>query len=205
MLAKNFLKATCGSVSGYDSDQTADTYSDAKFTASSTNIAEEGEDSMFFESSSPTRCSPKSSQPVTPSSVSVKYLKGITTPKTVDRTANIEEKSPQNSNGVVVLPRASSLPSFFHSNAPDQFGNRSNYPGMLDKHQQRSHSCLNLNSTHWNSIAGLIISSPVYRPTEPVPSSETKLRRVNAIKRRPLLDSGITQLTTDVSSAPNLF
>lgn len=197
VLAKNFLKATCGSVSGYN--RTLDTRDVAKFTTS-TDIAEAGE--VFFEPLSPTKCKPEPSHPS--SSVPVHS-------KAVSRTPSIEGKSPQNSNGVPVLVRASSLPSFFYSNAPDQSGTKpstlqspenikivgdhSNYPEMPDKYRQRSHSCSNLNSTHCTSIAGL---SPVHRPIERVPSSETKLRRVNAIKRRPLFDLGTTHSTTDV-------
>ena len=210
VLAKNFLKATCGSVSGYEPDRTSDTHGVARFTTSSTDIAEEGEDSIFFESLSPTKCSPEPSHPF--SSVAVHYSKGIMTCKAVNGTPSTEGKSPQNSNGVSLLPRASSLPSLCSSNSTDQsgtksptmqsqentkiIGHHSNYPGILDKHRQRSHSCSNLNSTHWTSTAGL---SPVHRPTERVPSPETKLRRVNAIKRRPLFDLGTTHSTTDVS------
>lgn len=209
VLAKNFLKATCGSVSGYEPDCTSDTHGVAKFTTSSTDIAEEGEDSIFFESLSPTKCSPEPSHPS--SCVPVHYSKGIMTCKAVNGTPSAEGKSPQNSNGVPVLARASSLPSFFYSNAPDQDQSGTKSPTMqspentkivghrlemLDKYRQRSHSCLNLNSTHWTPITGI---SPVHRPIEQVPSPETRLRRVNAIKRRPLFDLGTTHSTIDVS------
>lgn len=207
VLAKNFLKATCGSVSGYEPDRTSDTHGVDRFTTSSTDIAEEGEDSIFFESLSPTNCSPEPSHPS--SSVAVHYSKGIMTCKAVNGTPSTEGKSPQNSNGVSVLAHASSLPSFFYSNTPDQSDTKSptmqspekvkivgHHSGILDKYRQRSRSCSNLNSTHWTSTAGL---SPVHRPTVRVPSPETKLRRVNAIKRRPLFDLGTTHSTTDVS------
>lgn len=225
-LAQDFLKKTCGSVSGYESGYISDTHGVG--TASSTPDLAEEKDSIFFDSPPHTNFRPRPPRPMSvhPSpSVPLRYQKEKKIHTAAGKTArlSIEEETPEVSNGAAVLSHAHSLPSLFHDNVPHQtvqtgtksptmqspekaklksmtLHHHSNHPGNLVK--QRAHTSEDLGLSPWN-VAGPTISSPVHNSPEPSPSPEytVRLRRTNALKRRSQFDLGIIHSTFDVSSS----
>lgn len=217
-MAQDFLKKTCGSVSGYESGYISDTHGVG--TASPTSDLAEEKDSIFLESPPHInfRTRPPRPMSVHPSpSVPLRYQKHTAARKTV-RLSIEEEETPEVSDGAAVLSHAKSLPSLFHDNVPHQTGTKSptmqspekaklksmtlhhpsNHQGKLEK--QRAHTSVDLSLPPWN-VAGPTISSPVHRSPEPSPSPEYRLRRANALKRRSMFDLGIIHSTLDVSSS----
>ena len=236
-LAHDFIKTTCGSLSGYESGYTSDT-SVATAASSSTLSSSDQQDittldeearERVFSSSPPQR--PKLSRApremtVYPS-LPLRYRKGRGAHARVKKTSSItnlseigsNEDSPTHSSSIAEVGLLStSLPSLiapeeFRSKSPSVLLTRPNKPIQKRKVQtigspMRSvgHQKLFVTPSFEENISflsGPTISSPVRIRPEPSHSNaveERRLCRAYAIKRRSLLDLGISQMASDVSA-----
>ena len=241
-LAHDFIKTTCGSLSGYESGYTSDTSVATAVscsTLSSTDqqditILDEEAGDCVFSSSPPQR--PKLSRP--PREMTVypslprRYRKGHDAHARLKKASSVnnvsaigsnEGDSPTHSSSIAEAALLStSLPSLivpgqFRLKSPSVVLTRPNKPTEKRKVQslgsrmrylghQKLFSVPSFDES--NFLSSPTITSPVRIKPEPSHSNsmeERKLIRSYAIKRRSLLDLGISQMASDVSARSTIL
>jgi hypothetical protein len=228
-MAHDFIKTTCGSVSGYESGYISDASVTTAASSSTVSFTDHQEDEQsrdrVFSISPPRR--PKlyrAAREITIyPSLPLRYQKRLKKTSSVNNISLIGSNgdSPTHSSGVSeAAPLSTSLPSLvvpeqFRSKSPSVLLTTPSKPAQkrkvqtLDSRmrslgQQKQFSSTNFDEV-FNFFSGPTISSPVYRMPQPSQSvEEAKLHRGYAIKRRSLVDLGISQMASDLSTSPTL-